>query len=112
VPSWPARSGSNGDRPTNNQGPQGGPGDPGDAGPDQATGLATGPVAGLLVWALALVLSVGLLSSVAVVAVCRFGSGSADSQEVCRGAGKEAERRWEFAVSTVVTLLAGRTLRL
>lgn len=112
MPSWPPRSGPYGDRPTQNENQQGGPDDPGDAGPDQAAGLATGPVAGLLVWALALVLSVGLLSSVAVVAICRFSAGASDSEEVCRDAGKEAERRWEFAVSTVVTLLAGRSLRL
>lgn len=109
---WPPRVSSNGDRPRENQAPF-------DLGEDSADprgeGMApnlAGPLAPLLVRALSLVLAVGLLSSVAVVALCRFGPGPTDSQGVCLDAGKEAERRWEFAVSTIVTLLAGRSLRL
>ena len=112
MPSWPPRGASNGDRPRINPNTDPHQEDSAASGLDPSGPAVAGPLAVVLVRALSLVLAVGLLSSVAVVAICRFSPGPAQLEGVCLDAGKEAERRWEFAVSTIVTLLAGRSLRL
>ena len=111
MPIWPPRTGLNGHRPHDNQHQGGGREDEPDESPDRPEATVAGALAPALVVALAVVLSVGLLSSVAVVAICRLTPGTPEPQGVCLDSGEEAERRWEFAVSTIVTLLAGRSLK-
>lgn len=111
MPSWPPRGASNGSRPRISPNTELQQEEAADSSLDPSGPAVAGPLAVVLVRALSLVLAVGLLSSVAVVALCRFSPGATEPEGVCLDAGKEAERRWEFAVSTLVTLLAGRSLR-